>query len=130
MALVCIVDDDALVRKSLTSLLQSAGHIVAPFASGEEFLASPRHERAACILLDLKLKGMNGLEVQRLLLEQRVRAPIVFISSHADDEAVRRALDRGGRAFLHKPFSSDEMLELIERLASEPSRERGGGSAE
>ncbi|TDG23408.1 response regulator [Paraburkholderia silviterrae] len=130
MALVCIVDDDVLVRKSLTSLLQSAGHIAASFASGEEFLASPWHVGAACILLDLKLKGMNGLEVQRRLIEQRVAAPIVFISSHADDEAVRRALERGARAFLHKPFSSDEMLEVVERLAvgsaTEPGRDEPG----
>ncbi|QBR02426.1 response regulator [Paraburkholderia pallida] len=117
MALVCIVDDDVLVRKSLTSLLQSAGHMAAPFASGEEFLASPRHECAACILLDLKLKGMSGLEVQRRLNEEHVAVPVVFISSQADDEAVRRAIERGARAFLHKPFSSDEMLEVVESIA-------------
>lgn len=118
MAIVCIIDDDALIRKSLTSLLKSAGHIAAPFASGEDFLAAAQPDNAACILLDLELKGVNGLEVQRQLLERGVAAPVVFISSHGDEDSVGRAFEQGARAFLHKPFSSDEILELIEGFST------------
>ncbi|RDJ98064.1 response regulator transcription factor [Paraburkholderia lacunae] len=127
MAIVCIIDDDALIRKSLTSLLKSAGHTAVPFSSGEDFLASAQAGSAGCILLDLELKGVNGLEVQRLLLERGVDAPVIFISSHGDDASVGRALEQGARAFLHKPFSSEEILELIERLSPNPASGQGSG---
>ncbi|MFP4893476.1 response regulator transcription factor [Paraburkholderia sp. EG304] len=126
MAIVCIIDDDALIRKSLTSLLKSAGHTAAPFASGEAFLASPHAGHSECILLDLKLKGANGLEIQRQLLERGVDAPVIFISSLGDDASVGRALEQGARAFLHKPFSSEEILELIDRFT--PRRVPKAGS--
>lgn len=70
MAFVCIIDDDASVRKSLESLLKAAGHTTLSFASGEDFLLSDHRFHAACILLDFKMKGMNGLEVQRALKEK------------------------------------------------------------
>ncbi|RQZ39743.1 response regulator transcription factor [Burkholderia sp. Bp9099] len=118
MALVCIIDDDASVRKSLASLLKSAGHTALPFASGEEFLASGPLDDAACVLLDLKMKGMGGLDVQRLLVQRNAALPVILMSAHGDDESVRRALAQGAVAFLRKPFPSDDLLDLIDQVAS------------
>ncbi|WP_321926073.1 response regulator transcription factor [Burkholderia sp. BCC1998] len=118
MALVCIIDDDASVRKSLASLLKSAGHTALPFASGEEFLATGPLDDAACVLLDLKMKGMGGLDVQRLLVLRNAALPVILMSAHGDDESVRRALAQGAVAFLRKPFPSDDLLDLIDQVAS------------
>jgi FixJ family two-component response regulator len=118
MPIVCIIDDDPLVRKSLASLLKSAGHTALQFESGEAFLAAGPTDTAACILVDLKMKGMSGLDVQRILAQRRSTTPVIFMSAHGDDESVRRALAAGALAFLRKPFSSDDMLDLIDRIAS------------
>ncbi|WP_238594231.1 MULTISPECIES: response regulator transcription factor [Burkholderia cepacia complex] len=118
MAIVCIIDDDASVRKSLASLLKSAGHTALLFASGEEFLAAGPVDDAACVLVDLKMKGMSGLDVQRLLVQRKATLPFIFMSAHGDDESVRRALAQGAVAFLRKPFPSDDMLNLIDQVAS------------
>ncbi|MEN8513904.1 MULTISPECIES: response regulator [Burkholderia] len=118
MAIVCIIDDDASVRKSLASLLKSAGHTALPFASGEEFLAAGPLDGAACVLVDLKMKGMSGLDVQRLLVQRKAMLPVILMSAHGDDESVRRALAQGAVAFLRKPFPSDDMLNLIDQVAS------------
>jgi FixJ family two-component response regulator len=120
VAFVCIVDDDASVRKSIVSLLKSAGHTVAAFSSGAALLAAMRPAPAAataCIVLDLKMKGMHGLEVQQALRDRDDITPIIFMSAHGDDESIRRALAGGAFAFLRKPFSSDELLALIEKCA-------------
>ncbi|WP_321806238.1 response regulator transcription factor [Burkholderia sp. BCC1993] len=118
MALVCIIDDDASVRKSLASLLKSAGHTALPFASGEEFLATGPLDDAACVLLDLKMKGLGGLDVQRLLVQRNAALPVILMSAHGDDESVRRAHAQGAVAFLRKPFPSDDLLNLIDQIAS------------
>ncbi|KAF1031199.1 MAG: Transcriptional regulatory protein TdiR [Burkholderia lata] len=118
MAIVCIIDDDASVRKSLASLLKSAGYSALLFGSGEEFLATGPLDDAICVLIDLKMKGMSGLEVQRLLVQRKAPIPVIFMSSHGDDESVRRALAQGAVAFLRKPFPSDDMINLIDQVAS------------
>ncbi|MBN3834234.1 response regulator [Burkholderia sp. Ac-20344] len=118
MGIVCVIDDDASVRKSLASLLKSAGYTALPFASGEAFLASGPPGDAVCVLIDLKMKGMSGLDVQRQLVQRDATIPVIFMSSHGDDESVRRAFAQGAVAFLRKPFSSDDMIDLIDRLAA------------
>lgn len=118
MGMVCIIDDDASVRKSLASLLKSAGYSALPFASGEEFLANGPPDDAVCVLLDLKMKGMSGLDVQRQLVQRHATIPLIFMSSHGDDESVRRALAQGAVAFLRKPFASDDLIDLIDRVAA------------
>ncbi|KWB40060.1 response regulator transcription factor [Burkholderia ubonensis] len=119
MAFVCIVDDDASVRKSLGNLLRSAGHETASFDCGEALLQSPSVPDATCILLDLKMKGMSGLEVQRSLRTRGQLVPIVFMSAHGDEESMRRAFEDGAVEFLKKPFSVELLLGLIETIASE-----------
>ncbi|MCA7884934.1 response regulator transcription factor [Burkholderia contaminans] len=118
MAFVCIIDDDASVRKSLESLLKAAGHTALSFASGEDFLLSDQRFHAACILLDFKMKGMNGLEVQRALKEKGARTPVIIMSAQRDDDVVKRALDQGALDFLRKPFSDDDLLNLVDQATS------------
>ncbi|MBN3779246.1 MULTISPECIES: response regulator transcription factor [Burkholderia] len=121
MAFVCIIDDDASVRKSLESLLKAAGHTALSFASGEDFLLSDQRLRAACLLLDFKMKGMNGLEVQRALNEKGARIPVIIMSAQRDEDVVRRALDQGALDFLRKPFSDDDLLNLVDQATSSGS---------
>ncbi|KAF1036578.1 MAG: Transcriptional regulatory protein TdiR [Burkholderia lata] len=118
MAFVCIIDDDASVRKSLESLLKAAGHTALSFASGEDFLLSDQRLRAACILLDFKMKGMNGLEVQRALNEKGARIPVIIMSAQRDEDVVKRALDQGALDFLRKPFSDDDLLNLVDQATA------------
>jgi FixJ family two-component response regulator len=114
MSFVCIVDDDASVRSGVGNLLKAVGYATVTFSSGEEFLASPMIDDALCVLLDLKMQGMQGLEVQRQLNAERRRIPVVFMSAHGDDEAVRRAMQHGAVGFLRKPFAEEVLLDSIE----------------
>ncbi|MFP3562784.1 response regulator transcription factor [Paraburkholderia sp. SIMBA_030] len=114
MSFVCIVDDDASVRNGVGNLLKAVGYATVTFSSGEEFLASPMIDDALCVLLDLKMQGMQGLEVQRQLNAEHRRIPIVFMSAHGDDESVRRALHHGAVSFLRKPFAEEVLLDSIE----------------
>jgi len=114
MSFVCIVDDDASVRSGLGNLLKSVGYTTVSFSSGEEFLASPVVDDALCVLLDLKMQGMQGLEVQRQLNAAHRSIPIVFMSAHGDDETVRRAMLHGAVGFLRKPFAEEVLLDSIE----------------
>jgi FixJ family two-component response regulator len=113
MSFVCIVDDDASVRSGLGNLLKAVGYTAVTFASGEEFLASPVFDDASCVLLDLRMQGMQGLDVQRRLNDERKHVPIVFMSAHGDDETVRRAMLHGAVGFLHKPSVEDVLLDSI-----------------
>jgi FixJ family two-component response regulator len=114
MSFICIVDDDASLRGALGNLLRSVGYTTMTFASGEAFLASPVVDDALCVLLDLRMQGMRGLDVQRRLQEDHRQIPVVLMSAHGDDETVRRAMQRGAVGFVCKPFADDTLLELIQ----------------
>ncbi|HGA2316458.1 TPA: response regulator transcription factor [Pseudomonas putida] len=117
---VCIVDDDASVRKSLVNLLRSAGFECLAFATGEGFLASDLAREAGCVLLDLKMPGINGLDVQRELLLRGWRLPVICMSAHWDEGALQTALRNGARGCLGKPFSEEVLLKGVEEaLAGE-----------
>jgi FixJ family two-component response regulator len=94
--------------------MASAGMAAAAFASAEEFVTSPSRYKTTCLILDVLMPGMDGLELQRRLLASNWKVPIVFISAHADAEVRARALQAGAIAFFHKPFSSAALLEAIE----------------
>jgi len=113
--LVAIVDDDELFRRSIERLVGSAGFTVEAFGSAEEFLERGNLDRTACAILDLKLPGMNGLELQQRLITSSRPMPIVFVSAH--DEAVTRAnaLRAGAIAFLKKPFDNSTLLDAPHR---------------
>jgi FixJ family two-component response regulator len=129
--LVAIVDDDASVRKSTSRLIQSFGYRAEAFASGKEFLASPVAARTACLVLDVRMPDMDGLEVQRQLTARHLHVPVVFISGRASDEEERRARSAGAAAFLRKPVvqaSLREAIETVIRATARGDRDDNGGS--
>jgi len=110
---VAVVDDEAPVRKALGRLLRLADYTVVGFASGEEFLASLGTRRPDCVLLDLHMPGLSGLQVEQQLREAGAALPVVFITANDKAELARQGLDPGGTSVLHKPFSADEMLGAV-----------------
>ena len=112
-SLISIVDDEACVRESLSSLIRSVGYKTREHASAEDFLRWGRWDETACLVLDVRMPGMGGLELQRHLAETQVGRPIVFISGHATENEQRSAMMRGAVAFLHKPFSDELLLKAI-----------------
>lgn len=111
--LVSVVDDDDLMRSSTERLLRSAGMRVEAFASAEEFLISGRAEETACLILDLRMPGMNGLQLQRRLAEVSNRVLIIFLTAFASQETERQALQEGAVQFLEKPVRKNVLLLAI-----------------
>src|SRR5438132_5637773 len=110
---VSIVDDDVSVRRSTRRLLRSSGFRAEAFASAEEFLDSKSAGEAACLILDLRMPGMNGLELQRRLSQNGNPVPIIFLSAQASEEDERSALRSGAVQFLRKPVSKEALLGAI-----------------
>ena len=113
---VSVVDDDVSLRRSLRNLLSSVGFEVETFESAEAFLASDSRERAACLVLDLRMPGMGGLDLLSHLAAAGSRIPVIVLTAHGDDDARRRSLDAGAVAFLIKPFQSAALLDAIQRV--------------
>lgn len=113
-ALISIVDDDESMREAIQSLLRSVGFRAKTFASGEQFLQSDQIENTACLILDVRMPGMSGLELQRRLMATQCRIPIVFVTAHGEEEARSRALQEGAVDFLLKPFSEEALLNAIQ----------------
>ena len=108
---VSIVDDDESVREAIKSLLRSVGVTADSFASAKEFLKSGHQDDTSCLILDVRMPEMGGLELQQRLASAGRRIPVIFITAHAsDEEARRRALQSGAIDFLLKPFSEDALL--------------------
>ena len=119
-AIVFVVDDDMSVRESLESLIRHAGWLAELFASGQEFLARPRLTVPCCLLLDVSLPGLSGLELQRQIAE-RTEMPVIFITGHGDVPMTVQAMKAGAVEFLTKPLGRDVLLNAI-RGALERSR--------
>jgi len=113
VALVGIVDDDESVRNSINSLLRSAGYRTLMFESAEAFLESERFGDPDGLLLDVKMPGLSGIELQRRLIELKHIVPIVFVTAHADDEIREVALAQGAIAFFAKPFNDEALLSAL-----------------
>jgi two-component system, LuxR family, response regulator FixJ len=113
---VSVVDDDVSLRRSLRNLLSSVGFEVETFESAEAFLASDSRDRAACLVLDLRMPGMGGLDLLSHLAATGSRIPVIVLTAHGDDDARRRSLDAGAVAFLIKPFQSAALLDAIQRV--------------
>lgn len=111
--LISIVDDDESVREAIESLMKSVGYTARAFPSAGEFLNSSDFDDTDCLILDVQMPGMNGLELQSRLVASKRHVPIVFISAHSDADARARALDAGAVEFLQKPFSEDALLDAI-----------------
>jgi FixJ family two-component response regulator len=114
--LVAIVDDDESVRRSALRLIRSFGYRAHAFATGEEFLASAAAPEAACLVLDVRMPHMDGLQVQRRLAETGARIPIVFLTGRATEDEERRARSGGAVAFLRKPVGKDALLEVLQEV--------------
>ncbi len=112
-ATVFVVDDDASVREAIASLVRSAGLRAQGFASAQEFLARPPPDAPGCLVLDVRLPGLSGLDLQSRLAELDLDIPIVFITAHGDVPTSVRAMKAGALEFLTKPFSDDELLGAI-----------------
>lgn len=112
--IVAAVDDDFRVRESIESLVESAGYTPLVFASAEEFLQSGSLAKTVCLITDVRMPGMDGLELQRRVRLQNPALPVVFISAHYDDEIRRRALAQGAIGFLYKPFDAGDLLRAIQ----------------
>jgi len=116
---VAIVDDDASVRQSARRLICSFGYRAETFASGEEFLRSPIVAETACLVLDVRMPGMDGLEVQRRLAEKTAAIPIVFLTGRATDDEERRARRGGAVEFLRKPVGRAALLEVLQKVTGQ-----------
>ncbi len=114
-SLISIVDDDDSVRESLSGLIRSVGFRVMVFASAEEFLNSNHLSDTDCLILDVRMPGMNGLDLQRRLAASHMSIPVIFITAHGDEEARVRALNGGAVEYLLKPFSEDALLKGIDK---------------
>jgi FixJ family two-component response regulator len=112
--LIAVVDDDDALRNSLDDLLQSVGFRVQGFASAEAFLQAQPAPETACLLLDVRLPGMNGLELQRRLGVMHWRIPIIFVTAYADDDVRAHALAAGAIAVLSKPCREADLLHAID----------------
>ena len=112
--LVCIVDDDASIADSTRYLVRSFGFRAEAFLSAQEFLSSSLIEEARCLILDVRMPGMDGLELQRNLANANKRIPIVFVTAHANENERRQAMAGGAVDFLGKPFSEDALFGAIQ----------------
>ena len=111
--LVAIVDDDDSVRVALEGLLKSAGLPARAFESAEEFLQSGEHHRTSCLITDIRMRGMSGLDLQAKLNAEQVSIPTIFITAHGDARMRMQALRAGAVEFLAKPFDDEVLLESV-----------------
>ncbi len=116
---VAIVDDDASVRQSARRLICSFGYRAEAFASGEEFLCAPIVAETACLVLDVRMPGMDGLEIQRRLAEKGAGIPIVFLTGRATDDEERRARRGGAVEFLRKPVGRATLFEVLQKVTGQ-----------
>ncbi|CAB3748597.1 Response regulator protein TmoT [Paraburkholderia humisilvae] len=114
--IVSIVDDDESVRLATASLIRSLGWCVQAYASAEAFLRSPGFVHTACVVCDIQMPGMNGLELQAHLVGSGNPLPIVFVTAFPSDAAKRRASENGARFFLHKPVDAAEFMRCLQSI--------------
>jgi len=112
--LVAIVDDDASVRDALQGLMKSVGLPARTFASAEEFLESREQRRTGCLIADIHMPGMSGLELQATLNAADCRIPTIFITAHVDENMRRRALSAGAMEFVFKPFDDEALIASVQ----------------
>jgi len=114
-AIVFVVDDDVSVREGLGSLIRSAGLRVETFASAQKFLDSPRSDVASCLVLDVRLPGLSGLDLQKRMAQANIEIPIIFITGHGDVPTSVQAMKAGAVEFLTKPFRDRDLFDAIQQ---------------
>jgi FixJ family two-component response regulator len=131
-AIIGIVDDDKAVRRSLTEVLETYGFNTVEFSSGEEFLETRSKHRLDCILLDIRMSGVDGLRVQKVLREQHAFIPVIFITGHGDIPLAVRAMREGAVDFIEKPVHDDLLTASIESAlnsSEHAARDRAGAES-
>lgn len=112
-ALISIVDDDESIRRTTTFLIESFGFRAASFESAEDFLRSVRLHDSSCLIVDIQMPGMNGLQLQNELSAAGNSVPVIFITAYDDRESRKKALNAGAVAFLSKPFNDEQLLQAL-----------------
>lgn len=123
-ALVFVIDDDEAVRESLRRLLDSKGYAAELFASAADYLARPPHPGPACVIVDVKMPGLGGLDLQKRLLQRRREEQLVFITGHGNIPMSVEAMKHGAIDFLPKPFKPTELLACVERALARSTEQR------
>jgi len=122
--MVFVIDDDESIREALKSLIRSVGLSVETFASAHEFLESSRPDVPACLILDVRMPGLSGLDLQRDLAKANIHIPIIFITGHGDIPMSVRAMKAGALEFLTKPFRDQDLLDAIQQALERDRRAR------
>jgi FixJ family two-component response regulator len=122
--MVFVIDDDESIRESLKSLMRSVGLGVETFASAQDFLQSTRPDVPACLILDVRMPGLSGLDLQRELAEANIHIPTIFITGHGDIPMSVRAMKAGAVEFLTKPFRDQDLLDAIQQALERDRRAR------
>jgi RNA polymerase sigma factor (sigma-70 family) len=127
-ALVFVIDDDASVRKGVSRLLRSAAYNSEAFDSASDFLAREQHPGPACLIVDVRMPGINGMDLQETLIQRRRQEQLVFITGHGDISMCAQAMKAGAADFLPKPFRDNELLQCVERalIRSVEQRRKSG----
>ena len=123
-SLVFLIDDDVSVRKGVSRLLRSAGYKNEAFRSASDFLAREQHSGPACIVVDVRMPGINGMDLQNVLIQRRREEQLVFITGHGDISMCAQAMKAGAVDFLPKPFRSSELLQCVERALARSADQR------
>ena len=123
-SLVFLVDDDASVRKGVSRLLRSAGYRSEVFESASDFLARDQHTGPACVIVDVRMPGLNGIELQETLIQRRREEQLIFITGHGDVPMCAQAMKAGAVDFLPKPFRADDLLRCVERALIRSAEQR------
>jgi FixJ family two-component response regulator len=122
--LVFLIDDDTSVRKGVSRLLRSAGYKSEAFASAADFLKREEHSGPACVIVDVRMPGINGMDLQQTLIQHGREEQLVFITGHGDISMCARAMKAGAIDFLSKPFRNDELLQCVERALIRSAEQR------
>jgi FixJ family two-component response regulator len=123
-SMVFAIDDDVSVRRGLTRLLRSAGYKSETFESASDFLARPPHSGPSCVIVDVQMPGLNGIELQEDLIKRRREEPLVFITGHGDIPMCAQAMKAGAVDFLRKPFRNDELLQCVQNALIRSAEQR------
>ena len=122
---IAVVDDDSRVRESLASLIESAGFTARVFPLAKDFLLGNFLARTSCLITDVRMPGMDGLDLQRCVRLERPELPVIFITAHHDDEVERCAFAQGAAFFIRKPFDAEELLQAVKIVLSKASGDHG-----
>ena len=118
---ISIVDDDAPVREAIRRLIKSVGMNARAYASAEDFLSSNHAQDTSCLILDVQMSGMSGLELQQRLADSGCRIPIIFISAHSNGQVREQAIGAGAADFLSKPFTEEALVDAVQAALSTPT---------